>query len=284
MKVLLTHPTAWPEVTRGAERYLHELSAALLHAGHDVTVLTSAADPGRREVLGVPVVAFPRGRQPAFAARCAAWAVRHRPDVWHANGLYDAAAAAALPGVRSVFTAHGPWERGRLTRRPRRQAFALARRSDAVVCVSPEAAARVRADWGVAAHVVPPGVDTAALTPGGTRHAGPVVLYAGTLASPRKNVPLLLAGAALARRELPSLEVHLAGPGTPPPLPEGVRHVGVLEGEALREAYRSAWVTALVSEREVFGMAVVESLACGTPAVVLDDGWGPSGLVAEGTG
>jgi alpha-1,6-mannosyltransferase len=43
-------------------------------------------------------------------------------------------------------------------------------------------------------------------------------------------------------------------------------------------------VTALVSEREVFGMVVVESLACGTPAVVLDDGWGPSGIVTDGTG
>jgi alpha-1,6-mannosyltransferase len=63
-----------------------------------------------------------------------------------------------------------------------------------------------------------------------------------------------------------------------------VRYLGVLQGDELVDAYRSAWATALVSEREVFGMTVVESLACGTPAVVLDDGWGPSGIVADGTG
>jgi alpha-1,6-mannosyltransferase len=43
-------------------------------------------------------------------------------------------------------------------------------------------------------------------------------------------------------------------------------------------------VTALISEREVFGMAVLESLACGTPALVLDDGWGPSDIINSATG
>jgi glycosyltransferase involved in cell wall biosynthesis len=288
LRVVLTHPTAWPDVHRGAERYVHELAAGLVDAGHHVTVITTSATPGRREVLGVPVVALPPGRPEMFGVRCAALVARLRPDVWHANSLYDAAAAAMLPGVRSVATAHGPITTRSLRSRRRRVAFAIARRADAWVCVSRPAAEQAAREAGLTARVVPPGVDLGAFTPGGRRADHPVVLYVGTLASPRKNVALLMDGAAEALRVEPHLELWLAGSGdcpTPPPaLARAVRQLGLITGSALVDAYRSAWATALVSEREVFGMAVVESLACGTPAVVLDDGWGPAGIIAEATG
>jgi phosphatidylinositol alpha-mannosyltransferase len=119
-----------------------------------------------------------------------------------------------------------------------------------------------------------------------------VVLYVGTLDAPRKHVPLLLQAAAAALPQVPDLEVWLAGEGDPSPLlrdappavRDRVRHLGALEGPALLAAYQQAWCLALLSEREVFGMAVLEGLACGLPALVLDDGWGPAGLVADGCG
>jgi len=291
VRVVLSHIYGWPEVRRGTERYVHELAAALRALGHDVLVVTSSPGPSR--VLDVPVrrvrrraaPVSPPGRrtQLSFAARALAPALRHRPDVWHAHSLYDGALAASIPRVRSVFTAHGPVTPAVLQRPVFRQVM----RSDALVCVS-EAARREAATLGVDALAVPPGVDTTAFTPGGSRAPRPVALYVGTLEARRKNVDLLLRAAAAH----PDVEVWLAGPGDPAPLlaaapvevRDRVRHLGVLAGEDLMAAYRSAWCVALLSEREVFGMAVLEGLACGTPALVLDDGWGPAEQVTPATG
>ncbi|MCU1622045.1 MAG: glycosyltransferase family 1 protein [Frankiales bacterium] len=301
LSVVLSHVVAWPEVTRGAERYVHELGAALAGRGHDVRILTTSPRARRDEVLGVPVRGFARGplvgrmrarTQARFGLRCLADVLPKRVDVWHAGSLYDAAAAAIAgtvrPGLRSVLTLHGPVEHRIRDLAPHKQALWVAGHVDEVVCVSEPAAAQAREAAGLEGTVVPPGVDASVFTPGGHRSPRPVLLYVGALTSPRKNVALLLEAAAL----VPDLEIHLAGQGDPArwvdAAPESVRgrvrHLGVLQGDELVDAYRSAWATALVSEREVFGMTVVESLACGTPAVVLDDGWGPSGIVADGTG
>lgn len=296
MRVLLSTLYAWPEVRRGAERYVHELGAALQWHGHQVQVVTSSSRPGRTEVLGVPVIAVRRTARPAspatravqlgFAARSVLPALRFRPDVWHANSLYDGALAASLPGHRAVATLHGPVT-VEAAARPVVRRMAKAR------LVSVSAPQQLQAhEQGIASVVVPPGVDTAAFVPGPGRASHPVVLYVGTLSAARKNVDLLLRAAAAALPHEPALEVWLAGEGDPAPLvaaaPEAVRgrvrHLGALEGQELVAAYRQAWCVALLSEREVFGMAVLEGLACGRPALVLDDGWGPAGLVAGGCG
>ncbi|MCU1600240.1 MAG: glycosyl transferase, group 1 [Frankiales bacterium] len=301
LSVVLSHVVAWPEVTRGAERYVHELAAALQARGHRVRILTTSERPRRDDVLGVPVRGFARGpltgrlrarTQLRFGAQCLADVLPRKVDVWHAGSLYDAAAAAVAgtvrPGLRTVLTLHGPVEHRIRDLAPHKQALRLASHVDEVVCVSASAALQAREAAGFSPTVVPPGVDASAFTPGPGRSETPVLLYVGALTSPRKNVGLLLDAAAL----VPDLEVHLVGQGDPgrwvsaaPETVRGrVRHLGVLEGSALIAAYRRAWATALISEREVFGMSVVESLACGTPAVVLDDGWGPSSIVTDGTG
>jgi glycosyltransferase involved in cell wall biosynthesis len=294
VRIVLSHLYGWPEVHRGTERYVHELSAALQALGHDVLVLVSTAGTtGSDQVLGVPVrrvrrraaaVSPPRRKdQLAFAARSLLPALRHRPDVWHANSLYDGALAASLPGVRSVLTAHGPLT-GETLRRP---VFAVARRAGAIVTVS-EAASREAATAGVATRAVPPGVDTSTFSPGGSRAPRPVVLYVGTLDTPRKNVDLLLRAVA----ERPDVELWLVGPGdsrrvleqAPSSVCDRVKHLGVLNTQDLVDAYRQAWCLALLSEREVFGMAVLEGMACGTPALVLADGWGPQEQITASTG
>jgi glycosyltransferase involved in cell wall biosynthesis len=301
LSIVLSHVYSWPEVTRGAERYVHELGAALQRKGHDVQILTTTPRSRRDVVLGVPLRGFARGAatgrlraraQARFGAQCLAAVLPRRVNVWHAGSLYDGAAAAVAgalrPGLRTVLTLHGPIEPRVHELTPHKQALRLASRVDELLCVSDAAKRQAAQAAGLCAKVVPPGVDARVFTPGGMRAPRPVLLYVGALDTPRKNVALLLR----AVEHVPDLEVHLAGSGDAGPLieaaPESVRgrvkHLGVLHGAQLVEAYRSAWATALISEREVFGMAIVESLASGTPAVVLDDGWGSSSIVTEGTG
>lgn len=49
LDVLVVHPTVWPEVRRGTERFIHEYSMFLSARGHRVTVLSSTDGPARTE-------------------------------------------------------------------------------------------------------------------------------------------------------------------------------------------------------------------------------------------
>lgn len=300
MRVVLTSVHCWPDVRRGGERYLHELAGGLVRAGHEVQVLSTGARPGRDTVLGAPVRRLPVRRlsrygeldvQAAFGAQAlghlAVPVLRGRWDVWHATSTADGAAAALLGRtrrVRTVFTDHGfPARPSREARPDRRLHALLAREIGAYVCVSAAAGVHLATDYGRAASVVPPGVVWSAHTPA-PRDARPTLLYSGSLTEPRKGVALLLEAAASLRAQVPDLQVWLAGPGTLDVDRDLVTRCGLLDDTALREAYARAWVTVLPSTAESFGMAVVESLASGTPAVVLRDSGGPAEIVTPGTG
>ncbi len=288
LRIALTSVYTWPAVHRGAERYVHELSRALVDAGHDVRVL-STGRPMRSEVLGVPVRRVPTGHSSrrrdeallgAFAALRSA-----RLDVWHATSTGDAAAAVRTRRrLRTVFTDHGfpvraSRERAGDASRHRRVVDGIG----SYVCVSDAAAVWLQRDFGRTAEVVPPGVDTAAFTPGGVRADRPTVLYSGALDEERKGIRLLVQAVAL----LPGTTLRLVGPGTPDLTGLSTDHVEVLGlagRDQLRDLYRSAWVTALPSTAEAFGMALTESLACGTPGVARTDGGGPAEILREGCG
>ncbi|MCW2779404.1 MAG: phosphatidylinositol alpha-mannosyltransferase, partial [Frankiales bacterium] len=217
-------------------------------------------------------------------------ALRGRLDVWHATSTGDAAAASLAGGrVRSVFTDHGfPARRSRAARPDHRLHDVVVRHVDSYVCVSQAAGACLRTDYGRTPDVVPPGVRCDAHAPA-PRSPVPVLLYAGSLVEERKGLPLLLEAAALLRADEPALEVWLSGQGDAGPLlaaaPAAARaavtRCGPLDDAALRDAYARAWVMVLPSRAESFGMTVVESLASGTPAVVLRDGGGPPEVVDD---
>jgi hypothetical protein len=62
MRIALVHPTYWPEVTRGSERFIHDLGSYLSRRGHEVTVLTAhRGRPTRSREDGMTVI---RGRRP----------------------------------------------------------------------------------------------------------------------------------------------------------------------------------------------------------------------------
>lgn len=296
LRIVLTSVHAWPGVRRGAERYVHELSSALQDAGHRVRVL-STGSPRCDVQLGVPVRRLRpvggdghgiAGQEASFGLRALAREGLRGADVWHATSTGDGAAAATAgrlrPGLRTVFTDHGfPVRRSREARGDARLHGHLVRHVGAYVCVSEAAGAWLAKDYGRAATVVPPGVDTRVFRPGGPRAPRPVVLYSGDLAESRKHVRTLVEAVG----RLDGVTLRLAGPGTPDlsGLPtDHVELLGVQRPEHLPRLYREAWVTALPSVAESFGMALSESLACGTPGVARADGGGPAEVLDAATG
>jgi phosphatidylinositol alpha-mannosyltransferase len=296
MRIVLSSPYCWPDVVRGGERYVHELGAALLQAGHDVVIVSAADQPSRGAVLGVPVIRLKRRRlkrfgdlseEVAFGAEALAAIGWRRYDVWHATGTSDAAAAATMWSAKgkTVFTDHGfPAARSREARSDRRLFRHVVRRIDEYVCVSQAAAAFLQADYGREAVVIPPGVDTSAYTPS-QRNPDPTLLYAGSLTESRKGLPLLAETVKQLRTQLPKLRLEVYGPGTPP---QAIRETADICRPAttteLAERYSQAWATVLPSTAESFGMVITESLASGTPGVVLTGAGGPTSIVTPETG
>jgi glycosyltransferase involved in cell wall biosynthesis len=116
-------------------------------------------------------------------------------------------------------------------------------------------------------------------SPGGAKSAEPLVVAAGRLA-PVKRFELLLTAAEKARRRVPGLRIEIMGEGPLRGELEGwvdahgaaswVELPGHIARDALRDAYRRAWVVASASLAEGWGLSLTEAAACGTPAVATD--------------
>lgn len=199
-------------------------------------------------------------------------------DVAHALHVTDALAAnrwAMQAGKPSILSYMGiPDHPGLTDRRLRLQLTLRAVAGcDAVVALSRGAADAFHRWLGVDAKVIHPGVDLDAFQPGGQRASAPTVFCGAAIDEPRKRVSLLIAACRIARREQPELRLRLSRPrdhavveslGARDPW---IEFVDVDDRADLARAYREAWVSALPSFGEAFGLVLVESLACGTPVV-----------------
>lgn len=277
MKVALCHPTYWPEVRRGAERLVHDLAAGLVAAGDDVRVVTTAPRPSTTIEAGVRVQRLfrpPGGRlerrlfEPHIQTLPLLYAALRTgdDDVIQAVQAGDAAVASRID-TPSVYAHMGIPHRAWLTaRRGRLRLVEAAVRCDAVTALSEHARDAFACWLGVEATVIHPPVDTETFTPGGTRTEHPTIVCAADAREPRKRVDLLVEAFATVRRQHPQARLWLDR-RTATAIAAGVELVDMTDLPAI---YRQAWVSALPSWGEAFGLVLAEALACGTPVVGAD--------------
>jgi glycosyltransferase involved in cell wall biosynthesis len=303
VRIAFTHAFCWPEVRRGAERFTQELGAALVRRGHEVTILSAAWDPTDSVLDGVRTVRMRRRRddpwahEADFGRRVLPRLLAGRYDAVHSMGRRDAVAsirAARLhPSRRTVITDLGLPSRSFWDHHPREAEAVerVVRGIDVYGCMSRYALDFLARDYGRTDGVITPGgVDLDALQPAATRDTRPTLLLSGAFAEPRKGTATVLAALPLIAEHEPDVQLWLSGPGDATELLAAASAdararttcLGVGEADEQQERYGRAWATVLPSTDDSFGMALIESHACGTPIVVSTHG-APHELVEVGS-
>ena len=317
MRICLVYDHLFPQTIGGMERWLRDLAVRLAALDHEVTYLTmrhwdgssapplagvnviGLVDPGRvyngdRRTLGPPL---------RFGLAVARHLARHgrEYDVVHTASfpyfpLLGATAARRRGGYRIVVDWPEVWTRAYW----RRYAGAitgtigwLVQRACVRVPHQAHCLSRLHADRLVAegyrgTPVRLPGLYAG---PAGFSPADEVdrslVVYAGRHVR-EKRVSALVRGFALARRDRPELRLELYGDGPERPrlealvgqeqLEESVRVLGKRPEDEVARAFARAACVATASEREGYGLVVVEAAARGTPSVVVA---GPENAATE---
>jgi glycosyltransferase involved in cell wall biosynthesis len=233
-------------------------------------------------------------------------AKRVQPDVvyatWAYPDCYAAVRAAAPLGIPVVSRLHGSDINDYLQITDRKPLILEAmRRSAAIVSVSEDLKRTLLAEGidGGKIHVVYNGVDRDVFHPMdrcdarrrlGLSDRAEIVLFAGNL-KPVKRVDLLIG--ALARLERKGLELHVLGDGPERSRLERlaaqlqvgprVRFHGTVPHRSLGLWFNACDVFCLPSRNEGTPNVLLESLACGTPAVASDTGGIPE-ILSEDSG
>jgi glycosyltransferase involved in cell wall biosynthesis len=194
--------------------------------------------------------------------------------IWHETGLWGGfllGALRRLTGVKLLDYAHSShpgWELPFARRRP-----------DIFVTADPDLARRVREEvTGLRVEIVPQGVDCDRFQPGlepwELTVDRPVALFVGAL-SPEKRPDLAIEAAALA-----GFSAVVAGTGPLAGEIDALAHESLgstryarldVERADIARLYNAADVIILPSPLESGALAVLESMACGTPVVTAND-------------
>jgi phosphatidylinositol alpha-mannosyltransferase len=306
MRLAITHGTCWPEIRRGSERLLADAARVLAARGHDVTALstTPAFLQGGQEMRGGVRYRFlPLREPPALLARLRQ-VTRHHLFAWDlrralAAGGYDSVLCLGWQDAAGALLARRAGARFRLiavmTGIPVRAYFRRTpidgltyRRvlagADAIVTISRFATARLRAEFGRDAVLLPAPVDTEAFAaepkpaPDGILR----VLFVGDADEPRKGALLLAQAYAAARAGFgPAARLGYSGRASEATraailatLPAALRNevtfhdIGTVEDLPRLLAQASIVVNPAVWE--ALGMVLIEALAAGTPVVGCD--------------
>jgi glycosyltransferase involved in cell wall biosynthesis len=310
MHVCLVYDCLYPYTVGGAERWYRNLAERLVADGHEVTYLTRRQWEGHADLPGVHVVAvaprmelYARGRRrllpPLLFGAGVFWhLLRHgrRYDVVHTASfpyfsLLAVGSARRRAGFRIVVDWHEVWTRsywrryagrlaGELGWRVQRRCIRVPQRA---FCFSQLHERRLREEGLTAPLTRLEGQYAGPPPPEVPRAARDVVVFAGRHLA-EKRVPSLVE--ALAR--IPELRGEIYGDGPDRPavlaaicehgLESRVRAPGFVERRVLDEALGTALCFVLPSEREGYGLVVVESAAQGVPVVVVD---GPENAATE---
>ena len=289
LRVAMLTPVFWPEVRRGTERMVHELSCGLLERGHRPRIVTShRGRPSLGEQDGVPVLALPRPPDGRLRRRGFEDHLTHvpgayvalratRPDVAHAWFPTDALAAGRYGRVTGRPVVHSymgvPDHVGLMWKR-RRLSIALSAidAADVTVALSRHAASEFRRWLGRDVPVISPPVDTETFRPVAPRADVPTAVCAAVMdeVDGRKRVGLLIRAWPLVRRERPTARLLLNRPRDPASaadLGSGIEIVDMDDRGELARIYSAAWASVLPSWGEAFGLVLAEAMACGTPGV-----------------
>ena len=314
-KTILMVAPYYPPHTGGLERYAHEVARRVTDtAAWRVVVLTTSAttEEVRETYEGVEVWRLPAQLTLSNTPFSFRWIVdvfrvfrAVKPDLVHVHtpvpGLGDLAAWIMDMNTPLVVTYHaGSMRKGN----PRvdwliwlyehTSMRVLLWLADHVVCVSDDLRDNFLHRYRFKSSVITPAVDTSRFVPDSSmRSEHPSVVFVAGLnvGDHHKGLERLLAVVVSLKGELPKLTLTVVGEGDARDsfeervrdlgLSDAVQFRGRLEGEALVRAYRQAWVCALPTENESFGMVLAEAMACGTPVVSTRLGGVPS-VVRDG--
>jgi glycosyltransferase involved in cell wall biosynthesis len=308
VRICLVYDHLYPHTIGGAERWLRDLALRLGNAGHDVTYLTmrhwgaegEPSLPGVRVIGLVPAGAVYSeerrrvGPPVRFGLGVARHLMRHGRayDVVHTGSFpYFSLVAAALARRRGGYVLEVEWYEVWTRRYWRRYAGAVVgtigwlvqrvcvRIPHQAFCLSQLTARRLLAEGYRGEPVVLPGIYAGSLSPGirdGVDHA--LVVYAGRHVR-EKRLDALLRGLKWAQRRRPDLRLDVYGDGPDRHRIESlagelelygsVRFLGGRPEQEVAEAFARAACLATASEREGYGLVVVEAAAHGTPSVVV---------------
>jgi glycosyltransferase involved in cell wall biosynthesis len=309
MRIALLAPTYWPEVTRGSERVVHDLSIQLAARGHEVTLLSS--HPGARSVAVEEGVRVVRDRRPPRVERLrfyedhveaapALFARLVSSDFDVAAAFHNASAWAAvrahrLGGPPVAFCYHGlPTRFYLVERRYRIELMRAAIEGAAATAVLSEAAAVAMRRWlQCEPRVLPAGIFTKRFAVEAPAPSAPTLLCAASLGDPRKRAQLLFDAFRRLRERVPDVRLHVVATRDPVlsrrpvELPDGAEVVDPEangRGDGLPLLYAGATASVLPAVGEAQGLVLLESLAAGTPAVAARSGAAPEALDSDRVG
>jgi glycosyltransferase involved in cell wall biosynthesis len=298
-RIALLNFAFWPEVQRGSERIVHDLAADLLARGHRPRLITS--HPGASTATTEDGFEIVRNRRPPEAPLRLrrfqdnlthvplSYITLRRDDDELAHAFYHTDALASVAWARktgrpSVFSYMGIPSRATATYKRGRMKILehVIDNSDAVIGLSRTACDALWRWWGVEARLIYPGVDLSGFASvNGERAEHPTIACAASPDDGRKRVPLLVEAFARVRTERPRARLVLMRPSSPR-LQQQLAGDGIEffepSPEAVAEVFANAWVSALPSKDEAFGLVVVESLATGTPVVAANEA-GPAEIL-----
>ncbi|MDD3719621.1 MAG: glycosyltransferase family 4 protein [Actinomycetota bacterium] len=293
MKILIfnwrdiKHPNAG-----GAEIGLHEQAKRWVNWGYRVGLFTSRpkGSPAYDVIDGVEVYRA-GGFYSVYARAATAYlsSLRRDTDVIldSINGIpFFTPAYASKPSVGLMHHVHSDQflvEMGPLLGhigRTVERCFPLLARYDTVICISQSTADDMR-KYLINAERLPLkvvyyGIDKSFYTPGEEKFERPTIIYLGRVKRYKRLERLISAMPAI-RREVPDAELIIAGTGDylenieamveEKHMGEFIRFLGYVSEEEKLDLLRKAWVLAMPSMNEGWGMNVIEANACGTPCV-----------------
>lgn len=297
----------------GLNRYLADLTNALVGLGaRPRAVVVVGEAPAIPTVVGVSRPGAPLPVRLAAVRKATAQLARAADVVDVHLALYAILPiyTTRLRSLPLVLHFHGPWaeessvgrDDGRVVVAAKRAVErAVYRRAQVVVVLSEAFARLVIERYGVDPSrvvVVPPGVDLERFRPGDRSavrtafdvDAGAFLAVAVRRLDARMGLDVLLEGWAKVQADRDGAVLFVAGEGRERErlealrarlaYPDGVRLLGRVSDDDLVRLYQAADVSVVPTRAlEGFGLVTLESMACGTPAIVTDVGGLPDGVV-----